>query len=232
MKLVGITGKAGSGKTTFSNMLSENSQISVIHIDDILKEIKLKYFKLFMKRNSQGEKTKVDSGLKAVLYKDKILFNIFMRFRAKLIEKPLMSEIQALQELGNKIILIDDIFLQYQKCYNDLSLVILMERPYKDRKVSLIERDNLSKEELVAYDMAHSSGNYKDLTHSNKTIKITNNQNKESLKNTAQQIYQEYFSTFQDKYKFAIPEVVNGNTHEIVKEKALTDISNIENTIS
>ena len=39
MKLIGVTGKAGSGKTTFSNMLAEKDNIGVIHVDDILKQI-------------------------------------------------------------------------------------------------------------------------------------------------------------------------------------------------
>ena len=50
MNLVGVTGKSGAGKTTFSNYLKENSKdIEVIHIDDLLRDIKLKYFKFLMK---------------------------------------------------------------------------------------------------------------------------------------------------------------------------------------
>ena len=38
MKLIGVTGKSGAGKTTFSNYLKENSKdIEVIHIDDLIK---------------------------------------------------------------------------------------------------------------------------------------------------------------------------------------------------
>lgn len=61
MKLIGVTGKAGSGKTTFSDILSQKDDIGVIHIDDILRDIKLKYFKWLMKEDKQGEKTKVNS---------------------------------------------------------------------------------------------------------------------------------------------------------------------------
>ena len=94
MKLIGITGKAGSGKTTFSNMLAVYPNIEVIHIDDILNKIKLKYFRLLMKKNHNGKKTKVDSKLKLLLYKNKLLFTLFMKFRAKLIKKPLTLEIK------------------------------------------------------------------------------------------------------------------------------------------
>ena len=47
MKLICVTGKSGAGKTTFSDYLKENSKdIEVIHIDDLLRDIKLKYFNL------------------------------------------------------------------------------------------------------------------------------------------------------------------------------------------
>ena len=68
MKLIGVTGKSGAGKTTFSNYLKENSKdIEVIHIDDLLRDIKLKYFKFLMKEDKNGEKTKVDYKLKNCL---------------------------------------------------------------------------------------------------------------------------------------------------------------------
>lgn len=215
MELVGITGKSGSGKTTFSNMLAQNSEIGVIHVDNILKDIKLKYFKFLMKENVHGEKTKVDSGLKTMLYKNKILFNIFMRFRAKLIEKPLTTEINNLKSDRKKIILIDDIFLQHLTCYKDLSLLFLIERPFIDRRISLMERDGLTKEEVVAYDIAHFTGNYKEISHNRKTIKIINNDSKENLNIIAEKIYKKHFVSFKNKYKVKNLKVRN---HELVPE--------------
>ena len=59
MKLIGVTGKSGAGKTTFSDYLKENSKdIEVIHIDDLLRDIKLKYFKFLMEKRKNGEKNK------------------------------------------------------------------------------------------------------------------------------------------------------------------------------
>ena len=215
MKLIGVTGRAGSGKTTFSDMLAENSKIGVIHIDDILREIKLKYFKLIMKEDSKGEKVKVDSNLKTMLYSNKILFNMFMRFRAKLIEKPLISEISKLEKSGKKTIIIDDIFLRYQKCYKDLSLIFLMERPFTDRRDALIERDNLSKEDIVASNMAHHKGNYKEINNNN-LIEIVNNKSQEELYEIAIKIYEKYLAPYREKIKNLkvvkrenIPEFVN-----------------------
>ena len=133
MKLIGVTGKSGAGKTTFSNYLKENSRdIEVIHIDDLLRDIKLKYFKFLMKKDKNGEKTKVDSKLKNYIYKTKPIFFMFSKFRAKLIEPSLNRKLKELQ--GKKIVIIDDIFIKYHKIYKDFKQIYLVERTYVDRK--------------------------------------------------------------------------------------------------
>ena len=160
MKLIGITGKAGAGKTTFSDYLAQNSKdIGIIHVDDLIKELKLKYFKFLMKKDNKGEKVKVDSRLKKFLYKNKIIFSAFMKFRAKLISPSLKRRIKELSD--KRIILIDDIFIKYHKLYKDLDKIYVLERAYSNRREALIQRDGISKEEIMAYDLAHYRGNYK-----------------------------------------------------------------------
>lgn len=225
MKLIGITGMAGSGKTTFSNMLAQNQEIGVIHVDDLLKKIKLKYFSFIMKENAEGEKTKVDSNLKTLLYRNKILFNMFMKFRSKLIQKLISDEIHKEKILGKKVIIVDDAFIQHQKCYKDLSLIILMERPYIDRRYALMEREKLTKAEIVAYDIAHYTGNYKDTTFNRKTIKIKNNNTKEELSNLAEYLYQEKFSDFKSKYTV---KNIKANVHETIPTIMDINFKNIE----
>lgn len=217
MKLIGVTGKAGSGKTTFSDILSQKDDIGVIHIDVILTDIKLKYFKWLMKEDKQGDKTKVNSNLKKILYKNKILFRMFMAFRAKLIEKPLEEEISRLENHGKKVILIDDIFLQYQACYKNLSKVFLIQRPFIQRQKALIERDELTKEEVVAYDVAHVSGNYKDKYKGKNVIKIINNGSKDDLAAKAEKIYEMNFTTIREKYR-----VKNKNENPVIKVAKIT----------
>ena len=78
MKLIGITGKAGAGKTTISNIIAQNNNVGVIHVDDVLKDVKLKYLKLFMDTDNKGEKTKVNGKLKMLLFRNKILFNLIV----------------------------------------------------------------------------------------------------------------------------------------------------------
>ena len=37
--IIGIVGKSGSGKTYFSDLLNENDDFTVIHVDEIVHEI-------------------------------------------------------------------------------------------------------------------------------------------------------------------------------------------------
>ena len=54
MKLIGVTGRAGAGKSTFSEMLASHPDIGIIHIDDLVRDIKYKYFGLFLKRDNNN----------------------------------------------------------------------------------------------------------------------------------------------------------------------------------
>lgn len=189
MKLIGITGKAGAGKTTFSDYLAKNSKdIGIIHVDDLIKELKLKYFKFLMKKDNKGEKVKVDSRLKKFLYKNKIIFSAFMKFRAKLISPSLKRKIKELSD--KRVILIDDIFIKYHKLYKDLDKIYVLERAYTNRREALIQRDGISKEEIMAYDLAHYRGNYKEIKGDIRVTKIENDGDKTKLKRKAREIYE------------------------------------------
>ena len=208
MKIIGITGKAGAGKTTFSDYLGAKEGIGVIHIDDLFSEIKLKYFKFLMNKNKDTVRTKISSNHKRNLYTNSLLFRIFMQFRSKSIEKSLNRKIKELSE-NNDIILVDDIFIQYHKIYQQMKEVFLIERPYTKRCLSLMERDELSKEEIVLYDMANYKGNHKGICKNKKTTVISNKRNKEDLEKIAEQIYREKLKksgdTVKERYKSAIP---------------------------
>ena len=198
MNLVGVTGKSGAGKTTFSNYLKENSKdIEVIHIDDLLRDIKLKYFKFLMKEDKNGEKTKVDSKLKNYIYKTKPIFFMFSKFRDKLIEAASNRKLKELQ--GKRIVIVDDIFIKYHKIYKDFKQIYLVERTYVDRKNSLQQRDDITKEEIVAYDMAHFTGNYKEIKDDKRIIKIKNDSDEETLRKKAREVYLENMLSKREK---------------------------------
>lgn len=201
MKLIGITGKSGAGKTTFSEYLATNNRkdIGVIHVDDLIKELKLKYFKIFMKKDNKGEKVRVDSRLKKFLHRNKYIFSAFMKFRSKLVEPLLNKKIEELSKT-KKIIIIDDIFIKYHKVYSELDKIYLIERPFRERKEALVIRDGISKEEIAAYDIAHYKGNYKEIRGDKRVKTIRNNGDRRELEEKAKEIYQEIMTSPRESF--------------------------------
>ena len=212
MRLVGITGKAGAGKTTFSNILANKNNIGVIHVDDIVKKMKSKYFSMFMKKDKNGKRTKINSKLKKILYGNKILFNLLMKLRAEFVEPYLLEEIERLKSEGKETILIDDIFIRYEKIYDRLSMIFIVNRPYAQRKEAIIKRDDLTLEEAVAADFADFKGSYKEISQKSNTIKIVNNGTEEQLRKKAQEIYKQHFMNFRKRYEEE-PKANNGETY-------------------
>lgn len=194
MKLIGITGKPGAGKTTISNMLAEHKDVGVIHVDELVDEVKLKYFKFLMKENADGKKVKLDPKLKKALLQNRFLLSLAMRFRARTLKRALETRIADLQKEGKQAILIDDWFLKYLSIYKDLSFIILMERPFVQRSNSVIERDKVTKEEVVIGDLGLRTGNYRKFLRSAKLVKINNNLTKAELRERCEQLYKERIS--------------------------------------
>ena len=198
MELIGVTGKSGAGKTTFSNYLKENSKdIEVIHVDDLLKDMKLKYFKFLMKENKNGEKIKVSARLKNFIYKNKPVFILFSKIMAKLIEPELNRRLKKMQ--GKRFVIIDDVFIKYHKIYKDFKQIFLLERTYINRIDSLQQRDDITKQEVIAYDMAHFTGNYKEIKDDKRVTRIQNDGNTETLRKKARNLYLEKMLSKREK---------------------------------
>lgn len=219
MKLIGITGKAGAGKTTISNIIAQNNNVGVIHVDDVLKDVKLKYLKLFMDTDNKGEKTKVNGKLKMLLFRNKILFNLIMKFRTLLVRKRIDGKIKELQDAGKDIILIDDIYIKFLHIYNDLDRLFIIERSYVDRKEALKKRDNLTLQEVVASDIAHFKGVYKDASKGKNVQKVFNNGTRESLIEKAKEIYEKYFIPSKEQFKRRINNGQENRKYEYIPQK-------------
>lgn len=204
MKLIGITGKAGAGKTTISNIIAQNNNVGVIHVDDVLKDVKLKYLKLFMDTDNKGEKTKVNGKIKMFLFRNKIMFNLIMKFRNLLVTKYIENEIQKLQDKGKDIILIDDIYIKFLHIYNNLDRLFVVERNYNERKEALKQRDDLTLQEVVASDIAHFKGVYKEVSKGKNVEKVFNNGTRESLTEKAKEIYEKYFISSREQFKRSV----------------------------
>ena len=61
------------------------------------------------------------------------------------------------------------------------------------------QRDEITKEEIVAYDMAHFTGNYKEIKDDKRIIKIQNNSDEKSLREKAREVYLENMLSEREK---------------------------------
>lgn len=66
-------------------------------------------------------------------------------------------------------------------------------------RIRLQQRDEITKEEIVAYDMAHFTGNYKEIKDDKRVIKIQNNSNEEALRKKAREVYLEKMLSEREK---------------------------------
>ncbi len=209
MKLIGIMGNAGSGKTTFTEHLDKRKNVGVIHVDNLVGNIKRKYFKLFLqkKENNTTPTTKANPKLKSrwknLFYKNKFLFKILMTLRSKLVEKELNKQIEEFKRDGKKVIAIDDWALPYhKKIFSRLDNVYTIERNYLTRRDGLKKRDDLTLNELKIYDLPYALNFIIPPTGKNTKI-IKNNGTIKELQDKADTEYEELGElTFDERYTY------------------------------
>ena len=196
MKLIGVMGNSGSGKTTFTEYLETKSSVGVIHVDSITSDIKKKYFRPFLqgkdKNTTESTKNnpKVKMGAKAIFYKNKFAFNLLMKIRNKLIGKELEKQIEEFKRSGKKVVVIDDWALTTQKnLLSKFSHIYAMKRRFSDRRKGLTQRDAISIEEAKLYDLPYALRFIKVPKQSNVTS-INNYGTIEELYASAEEVYQ------------------------------------------
>lgn len=215
MKIIGIMGNGGSGKTTFSNALSEKSSVGIIHVDDLVGEAKKKYFKLFLKSNekheseSSSDNPKLKSGAKEFFYKNKFAFNFLMKIRSLLVSPEIEKKLEEFKKEGKELVIIDDWVLStHKKLMNKLNHVYVLQRKYQARRTGLSQRDNLSKQELKVADLPYALGFVK-IPNNEKVSSIDNNGTIEELRTSAFEIYSRYVQpSFDERYKIDDGEVI------------------------
>lgn len=163
MKLIGVMGNSGSGKTTFTEYLGTKPSVGVIHVDQLTGEVKKKYFRPFLqgadKNTTEATKTnpKLRPEAKAIFYKNEIVFNMLMALRNKLISKELNKRIDDFKKQGKSLVVIDDWAITTQKdLMKRLSHIYYMHRDYNIRREALKERDNITTEEAKLYDLPYA----------------------------------------------------------------------------
>lgn len=206
MKLIGIMGNAGSGKTTFSNYLDSKDNIGVIHVDELVGRVKKKYFKPFLqpKENNSTENTKanpkVKVGAKNFFYKNRLLFRLLMLLRSKMVERELHSRIAAFKSDGKSAVVVDDWALPYhKKLSSKFYHVYHLNRKYVSRREGLKQRDALTIEEMKISDIPYALGFIKAPQSNVSTIE--NNGTLEDLYQAAEEEYKKLeLQTFDEKY--------------------------------
>lgn len=207
MRLIGVMGNSGSGKTTFTEYLETKHSVGVIHVDSITSDIKKKYFRLFLQRKDKNttESTKnnpkVKMAAKAIFYKNRLTFNLLMKIRNKLIGKELEREIEEFKRDGKKIVVIDDWALPTQKnLLPKISHIYIMKRRFSDRRKDLIKRDAISIEEAKLYDLPYALRFIQTPKGSN-VSSINNYGTIEELYASAEEVYQSFGElSFDERY--------------------------------
>ena len=163
MKLIGVMGNSGTGKTTFTEYLSTKPTVGVIHVDKLTGEVKKKYFRMFLQGNDKNttETTKTNPklipGAKAIFYRNKTMFNILMAIRNKLISKELNKQIDDFKKQGKSLVVIDDWAITTQKeLMPKLSHLYFMQRGFGERREALKARDNITTKEAKLYDIPYA----------------------------------------------------------------------------
>lgn len=211
MKIIGITGNSGSGKTTFSNALDSKKSVSVIHVDTLVGEAKQKYFKRFLqsKENNITESTsknpKLKIGIKRFFYKSKFTFKFLMALRSKLVESSIKEKINQFKKEGKELVVIDDWVLSTHKWLdNQLSHTYVLNRNYSARRAGIRTRDDLSTEELKVADLPYAL-RFVKIPEGEKVTQINNNGSIEELEEKALNEATKYVSlTFDERYKIDI----------------------------
>lgn len=207
MKLVGVTGRSGAGKTTFTDSMAENKNVGIIHIDDLVAVAKKKYFKMFLqpseKNTTENTKAnpKLNSNVKRIFYENKLLFKFLMAVRSRLVKKPLNDEVARLKAEGKRVIVIDDWAISTHKdLYPRLNKVYFMERKFSSRRRSLRLRDDLTREEIKISDIPYALRFLKNL-NDEKTVVVRNTGTLEDLRIRAREEYERLGEqTFDERY--------------------------------
>ena len=156
MKIIGITGKSGSGKTTVATILSKKIECNHIDIDkvghqaliqpEIINNLVDKFGKEILDNNGKVDRKKMGNIVFANEQKMKELTDITWNYMEETIDDILLKKENA--------IILDWILLPQSKYWNKCDYKILVKTEDTKRKDKVIQRDNISEEYFDKRDSA------------------------------------------------------------------------------
>lgn len=193
MKIIGIFGKSGAGKTTLSKLIQsyDRKNIEILHLDTIFDGIKKKVFKRDIIKQTDSDKNEivtVNPKLKNRLLKNKIIGGIVQNnaIRNILGNSIIQRKIFQARKVGKKAFIIEGIHLNDFKVIESSDAIIRNEAPFATRlnRVSKRETKSVDKEKMVLLDKVFFKGK-----RSKYKYFIENNEDIEKLEVYAKQIY-------------------------------------------
>lgn len=241
MKLIGIVGKSGAGKTTLSKMLQKNDSIGVIHLDEVIsmREIKEKMPKSIVDKdlyaNADGEKFMVldkrvrkikDRMLKNKLF-NKLYFGILHLPKEILIKKAVNQKMQE----GKETIIVEGSILGDFKIYDKFDYLIQIDSPLEEREKRVMQRKDLEFDEqtILQRDLDFKNAEKKG-RKKGKIIDevIQNTGTKEDLQRVADRIYDEQIKSKNENNKELMREKYGGYKTKPIIRKQQVEKNNLE----
>ncbi len=154
MKIIGITGGIGSGKTTFSNLLSKEYNIPVIDADTLARSVvslNSEGLKEIVKAFSEDilfcDKTLNRSKLGGIVFKDRKKLEILNNIVHPLVKKEFLKEVENLKKEGHSYVIYDCPLLIEEDLISSVDITILVHSDLESRINRILLRDNITKEE-------------------------------------------------------------------------------------
>lgn len=156
MKIIGITGKSGSGKSTFASLLAQKLECQHIDIDkvghqalfqpDILATLCDKFGTEILDKDGNIDRKKMGDIVFTQRHKMNILSDLTWNYMQQTLDNILLQK--------NGMIVLEWILLPHSKYWNNCNSKILVTSNDIMRKDKVLQRDNISEEYFAKRDSA------------------------------------------------------------------------------
>lgn len=160
MKIICITGKSGSGKTTFSSLLSQKLDCKHLDLDkvchqalfqpDIKRALCNEFGNEILSKDNNLDRMKIGDIVFSDETKMKFLTDLSWKFMEDIVDELLLQD--------DEFIILDAVLLPHTKYWTMCNLKILIQADDSLRKIKVIERDKISESYFNKRD--YSSINY------------------------------------------------------------------------